>query len=223
MAETAKTTRVNNAYERLKAEILLNRMPPGFQAPEPEIASQLGMSRTPVREALIRLEADGLVELIPRRGARVLPVYAADMREIYEILTALEPEAAAQLARRNLDTAAVAELESATTDMETALADNDLEAWAEADDRFHRKLLRLHGNRRLSAFADTLFDQAHRARMVTLRLRKPPVRSTQDHREILQHILVGDGEKARATFRSHRERAAGELLAILEDYKLPRL
>ncbi|WP_421724995.1 GntR family transcriptional regulator [Bauldia sp.] len=223
MADTAKTTRVDNAYERLKAEILMNRMPPGFQAPEPEIAVRLGMSRTPVREALIRLEADGLVELIPRRGARVLPVYADDMRDIYEILTALEPEAAAQLAQRNLDRDAIGELEAATADMEHALAHNDLDAWAEADDRFHRKLLRLHGNRRMTGFAETLFGQVHRARMITLRLRQPPVRSTQEHREILENILAGDSEQARATYRRHRQRANRELMAILEDYRLPQL
>ena len=96
-----KATRVSDAYDRLKAEILLGRMPPGFQAPEPEIALRLGMSRTPVREALIRLEAEGLVQLIPRRGARVLPVRAEDMREIYAILTALEPEAAAALSTQD--------------------------------------------------------------------------------------------------------------------------
>lgn len=223
MTETARTTRVDDAYERLKAEILENRMAPGFQAPEPEIALRLGMSRTPVREALLRLESDGLIELVPRRGARVLPVSPDDMREIYEILTALEPEAAARLARANPSKESLRELEPATSDMEKALAEGDLDAWAEADDRFHRKLLALHGNKRLSSFANTLFDQAHRARMMTLRLRKRPTRSTQDHREILNHILTGDADSARNAFRAHRERAAAELLAILEDYRLPRL
>jgi len=63
MAKEPKMTRVDDAYERLRTEILENRMPPGFQAPEPEIAEQLGMSRTPVHEALIRLEGEGLVAL----------------------------------------------------------------------------------------------------------------------------------------------------------------
>jgi DNA-binding GntR family transcriptional regulator len=79
MQSHGKSSRVNDAYVQIKAEILSNRLPPGFQAPEPEVALRLGMSRTPVREALIRLEADGLVELIPRRGVRVLPLRAEDM------------------------------------------------------------------------------------------------------------------------------------------------
>ncbi len=219
----ARTTRVADAYERLKAEILDNHMPPGFQALEPEIALRLGMSRTPVREALLKLASDGLIELIPRHGARVLPMSPDDMREIYEVLTALEPEAAARLARARPSDAELRSLEQATQDMEQALTRNDLDAWAAADDRFHRRLVELNGNRRLSGFVKTLFDQAHRARMMTLRLREPPAKSTEDHRAILEHIRAGDADKAREAFRLHRERAAAELLTILENYRLPRL
>ncbi|MDJ0630553.1 MAG: GntR family transcriptional regulator [Rhodobacter sp.] len=223
MPQEARQTRVGDAYERLKEEIRTNRMPPGFQAPEPEIAVRLGMSRTPVREALIRLEAEGLVELVPRRGARVLPIRADDMREIYEILTALEPEAAASLAARGPSAKELAPLEEATTDMELALEQNDLDAWAEADDRFHRLLLDLHGNRRLQAFVVTLFDQAHRARIITLRMRGTPLKSTTEHRRILEHLRDGDAEATRQAFRAHRQRAAEELLGILEKYKLGQL
>jgi len=218
-----KTTRVDDAYDRMKVEILSNRMPPGFQAPEPEIAARLGMSRTPVREALIRLEADGLVKLIPRRGARVLPISTEDMREIYEILTALEPEVAARLAERKPSRNELESLIQANADMERALEEDNLDVWATADDRFHRQLLDLHGNRRLTAFANTLFDQAYRARAVTLRLRKPPVKSTKDHGEILDRILAGDAQGARRLFRRHRKRAAAELLQILENFRLPQL
>ncbi len=218
-----KPTRVADAYEMLKDEIRSNRMPPGFQAPEPEIAARLGMSRTPVREALIRLQAEGLVELIPRRGARVLPIRAEDMQEIYEIFTSLEPDAAAALARTNPTQAQLQPLTDATAAMERALDTDDLDAWAEADDQFHRHLLNLHGNRRLSGILETLYDQAHRARMITLRLREVPLQSTQDHRDILDALKNGDADRTRALFRRHRERAAFELLNILENYKLPLL
>ena len=218
---TPKPTRVKDAYAQIKAEILSNRMPPGFQAPEPDIALRLGMSRTPVREALIRLEAEGLVELIPRRGARVLPIRAEDMREIYEILTSLEPDAAAALARRSPSDDELRPLSDATRDMENALKCKDLEAWADADDRFHRCLLELHGNRRLRTFVQALSDQAHRARIVTLSFRDLPLRSTEEHLNILDALKAGDAESARRAFREHRERAARELLSILE--KLPQL
>ena len=218
-----KSTRTGNAYEQLKDEIRSNRMPPGYLAPEPEIALRLGMSRTPVREALIRLEAEGLVELIPRRGARVLPLHAEDMKEIYEILTALEPEAAANLAALKPTSDELKPLDDATTEMEQALEDNDLDRWAAADDRFHQEMLEIHGNRRLAAFVGALYDQAHRARIVTLRLRELPVKSTQEHREILECLRRGDPEATRAAFRRHRERTVTELVNILENYRLPQL
>ena len=223
MSQAPKTTRVEDAYARLKDEIRNNRMPPGYQAPEPEIALRLGMSRTPVREALIRLEAERLVELVPRRGARVLPIRADDMREIYEILTALEPEAAAHLAARKPSRVDLAPLEQATRAMEEAIEAKDLDAWADADDHFHLTLLEMHGNRRLIAYVSSLYDQAHRARIVTMRMREAPVRSTQEHRDILEHLARGDAEATRRAFRAHRLRSAAELLQILEKYRLGNL
>lgn len=218
MEARQKQSRVDNAYEQLKALILSNSFPPGFQAPEPEIAIRLGMSRTPVREALIRLAAEGLVELIPRHGARVLPISADDMREIYEILTSLESDAAAALAQRKLKTSEIKVLSEATREMEEALASGDWKVWAEADDRFHRGLLKLHGNRRLETFVQALSDQAHRARIATLRLRNISRKSTDEHRAILKALIAGDAEAARKAFRAHRERAAKEILDIIENF-----
>lgn len=223
MPAASKSTRVDDAYERLKAEILANRLPAGFQATEPEIAERLKMSRTPVREALIRLQGEGLVELIPRRGARVLPVAPNDMRDIYQLLTILEPESAATVARAGVNRRQLAALERATDEMERALDDEDLDRWAAADDRFHRLLLACNPNDRLTAFVTTLFDQAHRARMVTLRLRNVPRKSTREHRAILKAIQAGDAAKAQKLFRAHRERAAQELVAALERTRLVQL
>lgn len=223
MKQAAKSKLVGGAYERLKFDIRNNLMPPGFQATEPEIALHLGMSRTPVREALIRLEAEGLIEMIPRRGVRVLPIRAADMQEIYEMLKALEPDAAAAIARRGVSDAELAPLEDATSRMEDALEHADLDGWAEADDQFHTALLELHGNQRMLACVQGLFDQAHRARIVTLRMRALPTRSTQDHRLILECIRAGDAEGTHALFRAHRARAADELLRLLTEYRLPGL
>ncbi len=223
MPEAARTSRVEDAYDRLKAEILSNRMPPGFQAPEPEIALKLGMSRTPVREALIRLEAEGLVRLIPRRGALVLPVRPEDMREIYEILTALEPEAAATLAESEPGEGVLDPMERAVAEMEAALEADDLDLWAGADDRFHRALLAAQRNRRLAGIVSALYDQAHRARVITMRMRGGLRQSTQEHREILDHLRRGDASGTRRLFRAHRKRAARELLEILEKYKLGQL
>ena len=218
-----KQSRTEQAYSVLRDDIRSNRMSPGYLEPEPELAERLGMSRTPVHEALIRLQAEGLIELIPRRGARVLPIRAEDMREIYEILNTLEPEAAARLAARNPSAEEIAPLDSATDAMTKALEDGDLDAWAAADDRFHQTLLQLHGNHRLAAFVGSLLDQAHRARMVTLRLREAPIVSTAEHRVILELLRRGDVDGTREAFRQHRERTSAELIDILENYRLPQL
>lgn len=220
--DIGKSTRVDDAYDRLKWEIRSNRLAPGYMAPETEIATYLGMSRTPVREALIRLEAEGLIELIPRRGMRVLPVALKDMEEIYEILTALEPEAAANLASTKPSLNDLAPLETAVDQMEEALDQEDLDQWAEADDWFHQRLLDLHGNRRLRTFVLSLYDQAHRARMMTLRLRSLPVESTAEHRRILENLRSGDVEATRAAFRAHRLRTRAELLDLLSRMEATR-
>lgn len=223
MTVTVKTSRVVDAYGRLKEEIRTARMPPGFQATEPEIALRLGMSRTPVREALIRLQSEGLVELIPRRGARVLPLRADDMREIYEVLSALEPQAAAGIAAQRPSATALRPLDDAMAQMEAALEVDDLDAWALADDAFHLSLLDLHGNGRLRSTVVALNDQVYRARMVTLRLRECPVRSNVEHRQILEYLRAGEAEEAHSVFRAHRRRAAKELVSILEKYRLDHL
>lgn len=223
MVQEAKSNRVEDAYNCLKDEILNGRIAPGFQATEPEVAVRLGISRTPVREALVRLQSEGLVELIPRRGVRILPLSTNDMREIYELFNLLEPEAAAGLARDPDNSEILFALEQSTKQMEVALEEGNLDAWAKADDAFHRRILAAMGNRRLSAFVNNLLDQAHRARMVTLRLREPPWRSTAEHREILAAISVGDADAVRSIYRKHRERAASELLEVLERCQLTNL
>jgi DNA-binding GntR family transcriptional regulator len=218
-----KVSRVDEAYDRLKSEIRTNSMPPGFQATEPEIALRLGMSRTPIREALIRLDAEGLVELKPRHGARVLPISADDMSEIYGLLISIEPDAAADLAAMGLPETELEPLEQAMHGMEQALAKGDLDDWAAADDRFHLTMLEMSGNARRESFVKRLYDQVHRARIVTLRLRKPPEQSTREHRDVLEHIKAGDVEATRRAFRAHRERTAKELMAILKDFRMPQL
>ncbi len=140
---------VDAAYEQVRRRILDNVWPPGHQALEQEVALALGMSRTPVREALMRLRNEGLVEVVPRHGMRVLPVSAADMREIYEILTALECMAAELLAARQPTKAQLAPLVNATKAMDRALKSGDLDAWAAADELFHAQLVELAGNRQL--------------------------------------------------------------------------
>lgn len=214
---------VDTAYEWIRRRILDNVWPPGHRALEQEVALELGMSRTPVREALVRLQNDGLVEVVPRHGMRVLPVSPQDMREIYEVLTALECMAAEIVARRKPGDAELQTLTQATADMDEALARDDLEAWAAADERFHVSLVELSGNRALANTVWNYWDRAHRARMLSLRLRPKPVNSTHEHMQMVERLRAGDVAGAAAVTRAHRERANQELVAIFERFKLKQM
>ncbi len=211
---------VEQAYRTIRQRILDNVYPAGYRALEREFAEDLALSRTPVREALLRLQSEGLLELIPRHGARVLPVSAGDMREIYEVLTALESMAAEIVTRRRPSAAELRPLSTASRGMVEALRNDDLDAWARADEHFHRQLLELAGNAVLIQTVQQLWDRAHRARMVTLRLRPRPVHSTKEHNAIVEAIRAGDPEATVRLYRSHRQRASVELLAILEKARL---
>lgn len=219
----ATNSLVDEAYEQIRRRILDNVWPPGHRALEQEAALALGMSRTPVREALMRLQNEGLVEVIPRHGMRVLPVSPNDMREIYQILTALECMAAELLALRKPTDEELAPLVAATAMMDQALAAEDLDAWAAADERFHQQLVELAGNIQLQATVLNYWDRAHRARMFSLRLRPKPVNSTKEHMQMVERLRAGDALGAANVTRAHRERATRELVAIFEQFKLSQM
>jgi DNA-binding GntR family transcriptional regulator len=214
---------VDAAYEHVRRRILDIDWPPGHRALEQEVALALGMSRTPVREALMRLQNEGLVELIPRHGMRVLPVSPNDMREIYQVLTALECMAAELLAARQPSDKDLKPLVDATKAMDKALKAGDLDAWAAADERFHAHLVDLAGNRQLQATVLNYWDRAHRARLFTLRLRPKPVNSTKEHMQMVERLRAGDAAGAAAVTRAHRERANRELVAIFEHFRLAQM
>lgn len=211
------------AFQQIRRRILDNVWPPGHQSLEQEIALELGMSRTPVHEALMRLASEGLVEVAPRRGMRVLPVSPKDMKEIYEVLTALESMAAVLLAMRKPSSAELAPLVAATHDMEKALEADDLDAWARADESFHEKLVMMAGNSLLMDGVMSYWDRAHRARMFTLRLRPKPIHSTQEHMALVERLQQGDADGASALYHQHRGRASRELLAIFEKFRLQQM
>ena len=222
-AKTQRHSLVERAYRAIKRRIMNNTYSPDLQVLEQTLALQLKMSRTPVREALIRLEREGLVEIVPRRGMRVVPISPADMREIYEVITCLEARAAERLAERKPTRAEIQPMIDDVETMERALAEKDLDAWAKADERFHGHLLEFCGNRRLAQMAGTIADQAHRARMVTLRMRPLPVRSNRDHRKLIEAVLAGDAKRAYKVHYGHRRRAMELLTDILRRYNLSRL
>jgi DNA-binding GntR family transcriptional regulator len=213
----------DKAYRELRARILDNRIPPGEQFTEEELAAKLHMSRTPTREAMLRLAGEGLVEVRPRHGMRVKPVSTVDMREIYEVLTALESTAAALAAARTDSGDSIAQLRTAISDMDAALEGDDLSAWARADERFHTLLVAAAGNSRLSEVVQTFVGQSQRVRMLTLRLRPKPSTSNRDHEAVVDAVEAHDAARAHRIHYTHRERNGRMLVELLASHGLTHL
>ena len=198
--------------------------PPGHRALEQEVALALGMSRTPVREALMRLQNEGLVEVIPRHGMRVLPVSPNDMREIYQILTALECMAAELLAQRKPSDKELEPLVAATKAMDKALKAEDLDAWAAADERFHAHLVELAGNRAAAGHgAELLGPRAPRTHVHVA----PAAQAGELHQGTHADGRAAARRRCRRArprvTRAHRERANRELVTIFEHFKLAQM
>lgn len=190
---------------------------------ETELAARLGMSRTPVREATLTLQAHGLLEVQPRKGIKIKSLSIPDMTDIYEILTEMECLAAKRAANAGFTKTDLKPLLEAIDQMDNALKDEDLEAWAEADELFHLELVRLSGNQRLEKMVMQINDLVRRARAITLNMRPVPTKSNKDHRKLCQAIVKGDATKAVLIHRQHREETAEMLINILSRSGLKRV
>lgn len=208
------------AIQELRERIFSGELGAGSDHLESELASLLEMSRTPVREALLTLESQGLLELRPRKGVRILPLSPDDMAEIYDVLTELEGLSAERAASAGYDEKNLAFLARAIDDMDKAIAASDLDAWADADDRFHAELVRLGRNSRIEVIVGMMSDQVHRARMTTLFMRPLPTKSNEDHRKVYDAIRDGNAHKARETHREHRQHAKTIIVGLLQRHRL---
>jgi DNA-binding GntR family transcriptional regulator len=219
--DTAKSrSSSHRAIEHLRELIFSGELAGGSNHLESELAVRLKMSRTPVREAALALEAQGLLELRPRKGVRILAISPDDMREIYEVLTALESVAARNAAQAGYNEAELAGLATAIDNMDQALAGDDLRGWADADDRFHSELVRLGGNTRITSVVSMMSDQVRRARAMTLFMREKPHKSNHDHRQVLDAIRDGQADVAYRIHHAHRTQAQSTLLDLLDRHQL---
>lgn len=208
------------AYREIKALVLGNKLRGGEYVLEEDLARAVGMSRTPLRAALVQLQNEDLITIIPRRGIRVVPITVADIREIYSILECLEADAARALARRKDRAPLVRELTDLVATMRKSLAAGDLNAWDRANNQFHTQLLASSGNRRLSKLCANLLDQSQRVRSFTLHLRKPPFGATDAQAAMLRAIKAGDADKAAAIQIGHKRAWRDELETIFTRLQL---
>jgi len=132
------------AETTLREQIFSGRMLPGTRFTEAGLAAHLGLSRTPVREAAMRLQTAGLVTVRPRHGITIASISVEDMAHIYEVLTALEIVAVGRVAARHPHAfGELAQLQRAVGNMRYALSVRDMGTWASADEDFHRALVEL--------------------------------------------------------------------------------
>jgi GntR family transcriptional regulator, rspAB operon transcriptional repressor len=202
------------AYLAVRHAIRHLQLPPGQTVLERELAEILGMSRTPVRESLVRLETEGWVRLIPRRGFIVTPLVADDLQQIYEVVEALDG-IAGRLATDRATHEELNQLEHLIEDQEKALELNDLLAWTDLDEQFHNYIVDLAQNPRLRGIVDSLSDQLYRARLYTIGLRPKLTPSVIEHKAILAVMRAGEPEAVRTMLQSHRYRARNEILEAL--------
>ncbi|EAU41607.1 regulatory protein GntR, HTH:GntR, C-terminal [Fulvimarina pelagi HTCC2506] len=220
-----RSTLVEAAYAAIKAAIRNGTFPPGFQGSELEISQRLGMSRTPVHQAIIQLQAEGMVDLRSKRGVVIRALSPDDMREVYDVIVAVEGMAAFIIAslpasEREAICDALEELNAA---MERALEADDLDAWADHDGKFHSMLVERSGNGRLERIATVNLDQSHRARRVTLNLRPKPTQSVIEHRAIIDAMRRGDAINCRVAAQKHKESARDIVVPLLRRYRMTHL
>ena len=203
-----------DTYDTLRTAILSGRIAADTLWSDRELAVRLDLSRTPVREAIQRLAADGLVEVIPRRGTRVLPLRPQDVRDIHQVARALELEAALLIA--GLEPRDLGALHDAVAAMDRALADGDRDRWVQADEAFHHGVVAGCGNARLAAMYHTQRALTDRARYFALHLRPLPTRSADDHRAMLDAMEARDRATLCEIYHAHWDRTTAELLALIE-------
>lgn len=217
--EPAAETSTSRTVDALRELILRGELAPGARLAEVELASRLGVSRTPVRSALTHLATEGLVEIAPNRGARVTTWTLRELEDVFDLRTTLEPRAAA-LAAANAtagDTAELAELAERMADVGAPGGDQDLDALAELNRRFHGRLAALAGN---SALASALSGAVH----APLVLRNFHAyddaalrRSLAHHVEIVAAVRAGDPTWAEAVMTAHIRNARAVMIARADE------
>lgn len=189
-------------HQHLRQEILANRLPPGTVLQEVALSESLGVSRGPVREALGRLGAEGLVTVRPRRGAVVTSLSKDEFLEAYQVREALEI-LAIRLAIPRLAPEQLEQLEALTARMSEYATANDVDGFFAANGAFHGTLVEASGNSKLQDMYRQLVEQMGRYQTRSLALRGSLKRSIAEHRTILRAIRAGDADRAAHLLSEH--------------------
>jgi DNA-binding GntR family transcriptional regulator len=217
---TPREKSTDSVYQQLRAKILSNEFRPGMQLLERDLVSLFGVSRTPVREALVRLQKENLLQIVPRHGVRVRQLSLADIEEIHQVQASLEATAAGIVAATKLRAKDLAIFNQACNAMDRARTKGDPDAWVAADEAFHAHLLKLGGNPRLAQIVNECRDQIRRVADLTLRLTALDDLPAAQHRAILEAISSGDGATAERLCREYRTRCLQFQIDTLQRFRI---
>ena len=199
-----------DVYERMRGEILSCALRPGTQLQEKELAEKYGVSKSPVRDALLRLQEQHLIEVLPRKGYRVTPISMAEIGEMYEMRSILE----CSCVRRLIDHASDAEI-AALEALAAAPQDNGVAAWIQYNRVFHLALAKASGNSRLTRATTDVIEQFDR--LITMNMSNVLREAgnlqqfVDEHTAIVAAIRRRDKRAAVALTRDHVE-SSRELL-----------
>ena len=204
-------------FNTLRQAILKGELKPGERLMEIQLANKLGVSRTPVREAIRKLELEGLVLMIPRKGAEVAEITRRDMEDVLEVRTALE-ELAVKDACDHITDAQLSELKKASNEFKKALLEGkDLVTCADADMHFHDVILSATNNRRLIQMLNNLSEQMYRYRMEYLKDERTHKTLIEEHDAIRRALKKHDKVKAGAAIRVHIDNQKRSILESLTE------
>ncbi|MDE8343303.1 MAG: GntR family transcriptional regulator [Acidocella sp.] len=199
----------SSVYAALKSDIIACRLLPGAELREPDIATRYSVSRSPVRDAMLRLEAEGLVQIVPRQFYRVAPISLRDATDLFHMRRLLEPQAARDAAQ-NADEPALALLQLAAEHPPGA-------DFIDSNRRFHCMIAGTASNRRLAATCIDCIEQSDRLVRISLGQieGRQPGRLVGEHLAIVAAIVNRDGRTAAKLLRTHIDAAEARVLAAL--------
>jgi DNA-binding GntR family transcriptional regulator len=193
----------DRVYAHVKQAVLDRRYEGGMLLTEGELAEAVGVSRTPVREALLRLQAEGLIKLYPKKGALVLPVSAQEITDVVETRLLVEQHAVRK-SSAPVRTGLIARLEELLDEQRTHADAGDLTAFAVSDRCFHAEIVRSTGNEILTRLYDQLRDRQLRMGVAMMHAQPDRIaKSISEHAEIMETLRAGDADAAADAVRRH--------------------
>lgn len=189
-------------FNTLRTAIITGEFAPGERLMEISLAERLGVSRTPVREAIRKLELEGLVIMIPRRGAEVARITETGLKEVLEVRCALE-ELAVELACRRIEEEGLEQLKTAHREFVEAVKKGDTLEITNQDEAFHECIFEQSRNRRLLQMVNNLKEQMFRYRMEYVKEKGYHQELISEHEKMLEAIMDRDEETAKAIMKHH--------------------